>query len=78
MTSIEPVPVKLYSYTASGWEISHDPEAEPSRQWRIRHQEWGTRFHSSHEAASMDALTTGIKHLQERLAKSGLSPSSGR
>lgn len=35
---------KVTSWTASGWEISTDPGADPDKRWRAVHPEWGTRY----------------------------------
>jgi hypothetical protein len=47
---------KTFSRTGSGWEISHDPGAVPTRQWRIVHEQWGTYFFATHDEARDEAF----------------------
>ena len=43
------MPYKSFSHTSSGWAISTDPEAEPSKRWRAVHPKYGERFFEKHD-----------------------------
>jgi hypothetical protein len=54
---------KNFSWTSSGWAISHDPEAEPDKRWRAVHQQFGERFFARHD----DVLKFTVSHMADRL-----------
>ena len=56
---------KTFSRTGSGWEIANDLEAPLARQWRIKHEEWGTFYFPSHELARDEAFRIAFENMRE-------------
>ena len=40
---------KAYSQTGSGWFISTDPDADPTKRWRAVHPRYGEKFFAKHD-----------------------------